>query len=69
MAFSRHCESVIFLLFFEHKELRFLNETKQPSKYADSYDNEYFAPQNWGDDENCIVITTLTHQKEELGTV
>ena len=47
----------------------FLNETKQQIKYADSYDNEYFAPQNWGDDEKCIVITTPTHQKEELGTV
>lgn len=27
----------------------------------DSYDNENFAPQYWGDDKECTNTTTLTH--------
>ena len=30
----------------------------EPNIYIDSYDNEYFAPQFWGDDKECTVITT-----------
>lgn len=33
------------------------------NKYVDSYDNECFAPQFWGDEEECIVITMQTHIK------
>ena len=41
-----------------------MNDIKlHPNKYIDSYDNEYFAPQFWGDDEKCIVITTPTPTK------
>lgn len=35
----------------------------EPNKYTDSYDNECFAPQFWGDDKECIVITTPTPTK------
>jgi hypothetical protein len=36
---------------------------RNPNKYVDSYDNECFAPQFWGDDEECTVITTLIPTK------
>jgi hypothetical protein len=49
------------------KGVDFLNDIqKEPSKYIDSYDNECFAPQFWGDDEKCIVITTLTPLKTNV---
>ena len=39
------------------------------NKYIESYDNEAFAPQFWGDDEECTVITIHTHLKTESATV
>ena len=38
----------------------------EPNKYIDSYDNECFAPQFWGDDKECIVITTPILTKSVL---
>ena len=48
------------MLLFRHKGDDNLKDIKvEPTKYFDSYDNESFAPQFW-EDEECIVITTLT---------
>lgn len=47
------------MLYFSHKGVDNLNNIQlEPNKYTDSYDNECFAPQFWGDDKECIVITT-----------
>lgn len=35
----------------------------EPNKYTDSYDNECFAPQFWGDDKECIAIIIPTQLK------
>ena len=69
LALLLHCKGAFFMLYFTYKGADKLNEIKrEPNKYIDSYDNEAFAPQFW-EDEECIAITTLTHQKIELGIV
>lgn len=69
LALLLHCKGAFFMLYFRHKGVDNLNDIKlNPNKYIDSYDNECFAPQFWGDDEKCIVIITHTHLKTELVT-
>ena len=55
------------MLYFTHKGVDNLNNIQlEPNKYIDSYDNECFAPQFWGDDKECIVITMPTPTKSVL---
>lgn len=54
------------MLLFNHKGVMKLDEVYfKTDKYTGSYDNECFAPQFWGEDEKCIVITTLILTKSE----
>ena len=47
------------MLYFTHKGVDNMNNIQlEPNKYTDSYDNECFAPQFWGDDKECTVTTT-----------
>ena len=52
------------MLYFRHKGVDNLNNINlEPNKYIDSYDNECFAPQFWGDDKECTVIIMPTPTK------
>ena len=62
----RNRNGAFFMLLFSHKGDDFLRDIYlHPNKYTDSYDNECFAPQFW-EDEECIVITTLTPLKTNV---
>ena len=64
LALLLHCKGAFFMLWFRHKGVDNLNDIQlERHKYIDSYDNECFAPQFWGDDEKCIVISTRTQLK------
>lgn len=66
LALLLHCKGAFFMLLFRHKGDDFLRDIYlHPNKYIDSYDNECFAPQFW-EDEECIVITTLTPLKTNV---
>ena len=55
----RNRKGAFFMLLYECKGVDLLNNINlEPNRYVDSYDNECFAPQFWGDDKECIVTTT-----------
>ena len=70
MSLNWHSYFIVRVLFLCYdlgiKEMIFLRDIYlHPNKYIDSYDNECFAPQFW-EDEECIVITTLTPLKTNV---
>ena len=65
-----HSNAIVWVLFLcqnkDCKGVDFLNEINlQPNKYIDSYDNECFAPQFFGDDRECTATSTQTRTEKE----
>lgn len=65
-----HSNAIVWVLFLCEnnavKELILLNEINlQPNKFIDSYDNECFAPQFFGDDKECTAILIQTPTEKE----